>query len=57
MRFTTVVTSKGQITIPKQVRKKIHLQPGITVDISLIEEGFIGRLLEPAKISDIPEDP
>jgi len=28
MSMTSRITSKGQITLPKQVREKLHVQPG-----------------------------
>ena len=43
---TAVVTSKGQITIPIEIRKKIHLETGDRVEFVENEEGQI--LLIPA---------
>jgi AbrB family looped-hinge helix DNA binding protein len=37
------ITSKGQITIPVQVRKKLRLKPGDRVDF-ILEEGGAVRL-------------
>jgi AbrB family looped-hinge helix DNA binding protein len=50
MRFTTVTTTKGQLTIPKKVREKLSLKAGIKVDIYPTQDGFIGRLHKPSKI-------
>jgi len=37
--MTTTLTSKGQVTIPKQIRDALHLQPGSAVDFSVNGEG------------------
>ncbi len=42
----TVVSSKGQIVIPKPIREKLGLKPGTTLKIS-VEGGRI--ILEPPK--------
>lgn len=51
MRFTTIVTSKGQLTIPQPVRDKLELERGTKVDIYPTENGFIGRLHRKSKIT------
>ena len=56
MRFTTVVTSKGQITVPKQVRGMINFKPDVKVDFCLTVDGFIGHLHKPSKIFDFLGD-
>lgn len=33
------VTSKGQVTIPQQVRRRLGIQPGSTVDFELDDRG------------------
>lgn len=43
MSYSTVTTSKGQLTIPKVVRDKLGLKSGIKVDIYPIKDGFIGK--------------
>jgi AbrB family looped-hinge helix DNA binding protein len=35
MTYTTTMTSKGQITVPAPIRKKLGLQPGTAIDIKL----------------------
>lgn len=35
------VTSKGQITIPQEIRYKIGLNPGDTLEIKETEHGYI----------------
>lgn len=40
------VTSKGQVTIPKDVRDRLHLRPGVRLDFSVNEEGcLVGKPL------------
>jgi AbrB family looped-hinge helix DNA binding protein len=56
MRFTTIATSKGQITIPKHVRGKINLKPGVKIDTYPTADGFVGRLHKPSKIFDFLGD-
>lgn len=36
---TATVTSKGQITIPAEVRKSLSVQPGDKIDIVEVEKG------------------
>ena len=38
---STVLTSKGQVTIPKQIREALHLAPGCVVDFSVNGEGDV----------------
>lgn len=56
MRFTTTTTSKGQLTIPKDVRDKLNLKPGIKVDIYPTQNGFIGKLHKRSRIMDFMGD-
>ena len=56
MRFTTVTTSKGQLTIPKSVRDKLGLKSGIKVDIYPTDNGFIGRLQRRSRILEVLGD-
>lgn len=37
----TILTSKGQVTIPKQIRDALHLTPGSAVDISVNRDGDV----------------
>lgn len=44
MNYTTTLTSKAQITIPKSVREKLNLQEGTKIDLYPTSDGgFIGR--------------
>jgi AbrB family looped-hinge helix DNA binding protein len=56
MRFTTVATTKGQLTIPKEVRQKLNLKTGVKIDIYPTADGFIGRLHKPSRIFDFLGD-
>lgn len=38
---TATMTSKGQITVPKQVRDELHLKPGTKIDFRLGQRGEI----------------
>lgn len=46
------ITSKGQVTIPNQVRKILHLDAGSTVGFGLGKDGI---MLLPCKV--VPESP
>ena len=37
--MTVTVTSKGQVTIPKQVRDRLGIKPGSKVDFEVAEDG------------------
>ena len=37
--MTVTVTSKGQVTVPKQVRDRLGIKPGSKVDFELDEDG------------------
>ena len=51
MNFTTTLTTKNQLTLPKQVRDTLGLKRGAKIDIyPTLDGGFIGR---PRKKSDI----
>ncbi len=39
MQYTTTTTSKGQITIPKDFRDALNIEPGQKVSVSLEEKG------------------
>lgn len=45
---TSTLTSKGQITIPKDVRKRLNLQPGDRLEFVIDEDGRV--LVLPASI-------
>ncbi len=44
------LTSGGQVTLPKDIRKKTNMQPGDFVEVELNDEGHI--VLTPKKLVD-----
>lgn len=56
MSFTTSTTSKGQLTIPKEVRDKIGLKKGTRVEIFPTENGFEGKIQRKSRILDFAGD-
>ncbi len=49
---TATITSKGQVTIPKEIRNLLHLKAGDRVDFRVDDEGRV--IMEPATV-DISE--
>jgi antitoxin PrlF len=47
--MTTTIRSKGQLTIPAEIREAVHLEEGDPVDVEVVEEGI---LLRPRKVID-----
>lgn len=45
----TEVRAKGQVTIPAEVREKVHLEVGDPLEVEIVEEGI---LLRPQKVVD-----
>lgn len=45
----SIVRSKGQITIPREVREAAHLEEGDPVEVEVVREGI---LLRPKKVID-----
>ena len=39
--MTSTITSKGQLTIPKDIRDQLHLEPGDKVEFVLDEKGWV----------------
>jgi AbrB family looped-hinge helix DNA binding protein len=39
--MTTTLTSKGQVTIPKQIRDALNLLPGTSVEFAVNKEGEV----------------
>jgi AbrB family looped-hinge helix DNA binding protein len=50
MGTLTKLTSGGQVTLPKEIRVKINMQPGDFVEVRLDEDGRI--VLTPKKLID-----
>lgn len=51
MRITATVTSKGQVTIPQQIRQRLGLKQGDRVEF-IIENG--GAVIRPARADGNP---
>ncbi len=45
---TTTLTSKGQLTLPKAIRDRLHLRVGDRLEVTLREDGVI--LMEPVTV-------
>ena len=45
----TVVRGKGQVTIPSDIRRAVHLEEGDLIEVEVVAEGI---LLRPKKIID-----
>jgi AbrB family looped-hinge helix DNA binding protein len=45
----TTIRERGQLTLPSEVRRDAHLEPGDSVDVELVPEGI---LLRPRKEID-----
>jgi AbrB family looped-hinge helix DNA binding protein len=39
--MSTLVTSKGQVTIPKRLRDRLGIEPGSAVEFELAEDGRV----------------
>ena len=39
--MSTTLTSKGQVTIPKQIREALNLVPGCSVDFAVNRDGDV----------------
>lgn len=51
--LSTTLTSKGQVTIPKQIRDALHLAPGTPVEFSVNRDGdvVVRKAGTPARLS------
>lgn len=56
MSFTTTLTTKNQLTLPKPVRDKLGVKKGVKFDIYPTSDGFIGRLKRQSRILDFAGD-
>ncbi len=56
MGFTTTITTKNQLTLPKPVRDKLGVKKGMKFDIYPTSDGFIGRLKRKSRILDFAGD-
>ncbi len=49
---TSTITSKGQTTIPKEIRDRLHVQPGDRIEF-VIQDGTVVVRAANRKISDL----
>lgn len=49
----STVTSKGQITIPKAVRERLHLEPGDTVYFDVQDDGSVSMMTRKHPITSL----
>lgn len=55
--FTATMTSKGQITIPAQLRRRLGLSPGTKVDFRPLDSSrFAARAHRPPRVLDVTDD-
>ncbi len=50
---TATVTSKGQVTIPKEIRKRLHIKTGDRLDFRLEEDGTVRIVPIARKVADV----
>lgn len=46
----TIVSEKGQITIPKAIRDRLGLRPGTILEVEAAEGGLVARKSEPIDV-------
>ena len=51
--MTTTITSKGQITIPKNVREKLNLETGDKLEFLLHDDGRLELLPKTSSITEL----
>lgn len=56
MSFSTTLTTKNQLTLPKSVREKLGVKRGTKFDIYPTKDGFIGRMRRKSRILDFAGD-
>ena len=50
---TATVTSKGQVTIPKDVRDRLNILPGCRIEFIVNDDGTISLLAKTRTIADL----
>lgn len=53
MLETTTLTSKGQVTVPRQIRERLGLQPGDKMTFSVLGDGTVVMRAKNRKASDL----
>lgn len=56
MSYTTTITSKRQLTIPKAVFDQLGIKLGQKVTLYPVKDGFIGKPLRKSRILDFAGD-
>lgn len=56
MNYTTTITTKRQITIPKAVFDQLDIKLGQKVALYPVKDGFIGKPLRKSRILDFAGD-
>lgn len=51
--MTATLTSKGQLTLPKEIRNRLHLQPGDRLDFMLEEDGTVRMVPVTASLREL----
>ena len=49
MKMRAVLSEKGQVTIPKKIRERLGLRPGIAIEFCAEGGTLIGKKVEPAQ--------
>ena len=52
MRYITTLTRKGQLTVPKDVRRKLHLRMPARVVLEIVDDNLL-RVQTPADIVEL----
>jgi len=47
------LTSKGQVTLPKPIRDRLHLEPGDKIDFTLEENGSLRATVVTASVTQL----
>jgi len=50
---TSTITSKGQVTIPKKIRARLHLKTGDMLDFRIEEDGSVRVYPIAKKVSEV----
>lgn len=49
----TTLSTKGQVTIPREIREALHLQAGDRLILSLTEDGFTAAVERAPRVADV----
>jgi AbrB family looped-hinge helix DNA binding protein len=56
MKYTTTVTSKGQITVPARLRRALGIEKGTRVDVFPLQGRFVACVHGPSRILEFAGD-